>query len=383
MPLATENTLEDLIDTLVGEIEESLVKLERSLGLIPNTNYGKKAKKKYPHPSVKELRKKYAKSQNKKTEQIATIPNTTPQEAKMDSYTETTVKAGANSENLVILDKMATKEDKTLNPEFIPKVPKPNKVVKKSNTPVAASRNFVSKTKTIEHKAVQKLQVKEKRYYEKENDKQREVAHEQNTEFVDILPQYKIVHIYGKPGTGKTTFAIQCALEMVPNSTYYFVSGHTAPLIQRINQMLNTQRWQNTPLKSCFFLVTYESLEDLKQKLDKLELQLGDKQALIVIDYLVSQVRGLLYKEEIRSELSSILEKLMLLAEKKRVKVLLLNGSSYAGKPIVEDLFESYADLTLELKKNGEEYTLSTETEVIGTFIDSSGFNNLIINIFF
>ena len=73
----------------------------------------------------------------------------------------------------------------------------------------------------------------------------------------------------------------------------------------------------------------------------------------------------------------------MLLAEKKPVKVFLLNGSSYAGKPIVEDLFESYADLTLELKKNGEKYTVSIETEVIGTFIDNSGFNNLIINIFF
>lgn len=400
-------SLDQMVETLISEVEESLVKLEKSLGLKPEITRNTRKVRKLPHPSVKQLRK----LKNNKTEELTPQPLIAKEQQKFDlseqaklSYflpNEISVlsKTNASHNTLISTNSGAYQLNKSKNSKTKNEPKETNKKshqLNESKSPTLPKQQITSSrseqnllVKAIE--SIPKVTIpKQKDIIKKSEQKISSSIPQENKdtknleqEFFDILPQYKLIHVFGKPGSGKTTFALQCALDSSPTPTYYFVSDNTTPLTKRINQMLSTKRWEHIPLKKHFFLVPFDSLEDLKVKILQLQTQLQNKPSLIVIDYLVSHARGLLYKEEIKEEIRNILEQFMLIAERYPIKILLLNGVSYSGSPIAEDLFEGYCDMTIELQRKTYQYIIFSEDIEVHSQINDSGFSNLTVNIFF
>ncbi len=208
---------------------------------------------------------------------------------------------------------------------------------------------------------------------------------EESESFVDIKKEIKLVHLYGAPSSGKTTFALQSAIEILPRKTYYIVTSHYTALIKRIKQMIVDERWKDQgDIKQCFFPIQIQSLDELVTQLEKIKKLDASEIGLIVIDHLTDYVRGEVHKEENREKLRQILETLYLICDEKKCKSLLLNGFSFKDSAPAEDLVESFCDMTLLLEKDGINSELILNDEMIlPYFIDNSGVKNLHINIYF
>ena len=208
---------------------------------------------------------------------------------------------------------------------------------------------------------------------------------EEGESFVDIEKEIKLIHLYGAPSSGKTTFALQSAIEILPRKTYYIVTSHYTALIKRIKQMMVDERWKDQGnIKQCFFPIQIQSLDELIARLEKIKNLDAREIGLIIIDHLTDYVRGEVHKEENREKLRQILETLYLICDEKKCKSLLLNGYSFKDSAPAEDLVESFCDMTLRLEKDGINSELILNDEMIlPYFIDNSGVKNLHINIYF
>ena len=208
---------------------------------------------------------------------------------------------------------------------------------------------------------------------------------EESVSFIDIEKEIKLIHLYGAPSSGKTTFALQSAIEILPRKTYYIITSHYTALIKRIKQMIGDERWKNQgDIKQCFFPIQIQSLEELITQLEKIKKLDASEIGLIIIDHFTDYVRGEIYKEENRARLRNILETLYLICDEKKCKSLLLNGFSFKDSAPAEDLVESFCDMTLRLEKDGMNSELIVEDEMkVPYFIDNSGVKNLHINIYF
>ncbi|GAH64459.1 unnamed protein product, partial [marine sediment metagenome] len=149
-------------------------------------------------------------------------------------------------------------------------------------------------------------------------------------EFIDIPKSARLIHFYGPPSSGKTTFAIQSAIEIYPKSTFYFITSHSTSVIKRIKQIINHERWIDyKDIKKKLFPIATQNLDELQSEIEKIKKFEPESVGLIVIDHLTDYIRGEIYKEEQRTVLREILEQLYLLADEKNCKVLILNGYSY------------------------------------------------------
>ncbi|MCK5141800.1 MAG: hypothetical protein KAQ70_06370 [Candidatus Heimdallarchaeota archaeon] len=203
-------------------------------------------------------------------------------------------------------------------------------------------------------------------------------------EFIDIPKSAKLIHFYGPPSSGKTTFAIQSAIEIYPKSTYYFITSHSTSVIKRIKQMINHERWIDyKDIKKKLFPIATQNLDELQSEIEKIKKFEPESVGLIVIDHLTDYIRGEIYKEEQRTVLREILEQLYLLADEKNCKVLILNGYSYNNVAPAGDIVESYCDMTLTAELDQKRVNFITEEEEIKVRFDNSGIRNLHINIYF
>jgi len=207
----------------------------------------------------------------------------------------------------------------------------------------------------------------------------------ENESFIDIKKGIKLVHLFGPPSSGKTTFALQSAIEIIPKNTYYIITSHYTALIKRIKQMIFDERWKDqNDIKQYFFPIQIQSLDELEIQLEKIKRVDAHEIGLIIIDHFTDYVRGEIYKEENRVKLRQILETIYLICDEKNCKSLLLNGFSFVDSAPAEDLVESFCDMTLRLEKDGiNSQLVLNDEEFYPYFIDNSGVRNLHINIYF
>ncbi len=221
---------------------------------------------------------------------------------------------------------------------------------------------------------------------EKQDEIQQIVACEDELEieFIDIPRSTKLIHFYGPPSSGKTTFAIQSAIEIYPKNTYYFITSHSTSVIKRIKQLINHPRWlEYKDIKKILFPIATQNLDELQSEIEKIKKLEPERVGLIVIDHLTDYIRGEIYKEEQRVVLREILEQLYLLADEKNCKVLVLNGYSYNNVAPAGDIVESYCDMTLTAELDQKKVNFITEDEEVNVHFDNSGIKNLHINIYF
>lgn len=216
-----------------------------------------------------------------------------------------------------------------------------------------------------------------------ENDE--DISHDSEINFIDIKKEVRLIHLYGPPSGGKTTLALQSAIEILPKETFYIITSHSTSILKRIKQMVIDDRWKDYPdLKQYFFPIQIQSLKELQHQIEQIINFSSQEIGMVVIDHITDYIRGETHKEENREILRSIFEDLYMLTNKKKCKVLIVNGYAYKGSAPAEDLIESFCDMTIKITNERKDFDIEIDDQIISTFqIDNSGFENIHLNIYF
>ncbi len=358
--MENEHKLNEIVDELLKDVESTLGELEKNFKLNQVSEIHTQEqveieeKHKFPYPSVR-----YPTSdQNfKDNQQLTTNRNMT---TVVD--TSKTDKEKIEEKNIKADDKIDIKDyEKTPIVQDIPSVPK-------------------ERISSVKHSIIQyseSLATEEKLDTE-------ELMSEEEAYYLDIKREIRLVHIFGPPGSGKTTIGIQASIEIVPRKTYYFITSHGTSVLKRVKQMISDERWSDfTGVKQSFFPIEITNLDELEIQLDKIATLHPEELGMIVIDHITDYCRGQIYQEEKRIQLRNILEKLYLLADEKKCKVLLINGFSYKDSAPAEDIIESFCDMTIKMKIEDFKSKLLFQEEEIELAVDNSGISNLHLNIYY
>ncbi len=362
--------INDIVDSILSDVESVLSKLEDSFSdpLIEVRNEIEKQEEtlegisnKIPYPSVR---------------------YSTPDSNIISNIENIKVEVSEQKLSKVITKENTQEETKIVqeSPIEIPvvhkEIPTPNIEHRIANRVVEThrERSFVQN----ESKALEKMDKHDEIRQITTNEVELEI------EFIDIPKSTRLIHFYGPPSSGKTTFAIQSAIEIYPRNTYYFITSHSTSVIKRIKQMISHERWlEYKDIKKILFPIATQNLDELQSEVEKVKKLEPERVGLIIIDHLTDYMRGEIYKEEQRIILREILEQLYLLADEKNCKVLILNGYSYNNVAPAGDIVESYCDMTLTAELDQKKVNFITEEEEIKVHFDNSGIKNLHINIYF
>ncbi len=202
--------------------------------------------------------------------------------------------------------------------------------------------------------------------------------------FLDIPKEIRLIHLFGPPGSAKTTIGLQTAIEITPKNAYYFITSHATSTLKRVKQIIENNRWSEyQSFKQSFFPIEISNLDVLEVQLEKIEDMNPEEVGLIIIDHLTDYSRGEIYKEEKRKQLRNLLERLYILADEKKCKILIINGYSFKGSAPAEDIVESFCDMTIHTKIEDYQVKLFVEDDEIPLEIDDSGVKNLHVNVYF
>lgn len=345
-----ENNLEvnEIVDKIIENLETSLDKLGRSLHL---------DKEQTEEPDKKEIesvelkKKEFSSTTNKP---FASVRYATPDDVSEieSNYKQLQVKESSHIPIPVI------KIPKPLNEEI-----KHNKSLK------------ISKKPDLD-------EIEEQEQEEKIVENNSKINAE--IHFVDIPKVVRLIHLYGPPGSAKSTFGLQSAMEISPKKTYYFITSHATSIIKRIKQICEHERWNEIKgFKQSFFPIEISNLEVLEVQLEKIEQLNAEEVGMIVIDHLTDYSRGQIHKEENRKQLRELLEKLYILADEKNCKILIINGYSYKDSAPAEDIVESFCDMSLQTAVEDGEVKFVSEEEEFALQLDDSGVRNLHVNVYY
>jgi hypothetical protein len=205
------------------------------------------------------------------------------------------------------------------------------------------------------------------------------------THFIDVGKETKLIHLFGPPSGGKTTLALQSAIEILPKETFYIITSHSTSVLKRVKQMAIEERWKDYPdLKQFFYPIQIQNLKELKHQIEQIINFSSQELGLVIIDHITDYVRGEIHKEENRNLLRSILEDLYMLTNKKKCKAIIINGYAFKGSAPAEDLIESFCDMTIKITNERKDFEIEIDDEVLTSFrINNSGFENIHLNIYF
>ena len=207
---------------------------------------------------------------------------------------------------------------------------------------------------------------------------------EEEIVFLDIPKTARLIHLFGPPGSAKTTLGLQIAVEISPKKTYYFITSHATSVLKRVKQIVDDERWEEySNFKQSFYPIEVSNLEVVISNLKKIEVLPSDEIGLIIIDHITDYIRGQIHKEESREQLRNLLEKLYLIADEKDCKVILVNGYSYKSSAPAEDIVESFCDLTFRTLVEDQEIILFAEEDQYQLLLDDSGVRNLHVNVYY
>jgi DNA repair protein RadB len=174
-----------------------------------------------------------------------------------------------------------------------------------------------------------------------------------------------LTQIYGVAGSGKTSIALQCALNCVSQGlkVIYIDTGSSFPR-ERFIQI--SSRFRNPDL-SCFILLSPQSFTDQSDKIDSIEILAKEHVHLIVFDSIASLYRysiGIDREENvyISVELCRQMATLLHIAERADVAALILNqvrASAIRGPhadtvPVASQVVDPWCKVSLRLERIGE-----------------------------
>jgi hypothetical protein len=358
--LENEIELSDIVDKVLEDVESTLGKLEKNFKLnqkeeITPQQEIQEEKEKVPFPSVR-YPTEYQDYEDKQYTSIKKEEKPAP---------AATVEEIEESKEVVVENTQEISVENNLDipiTQSIPSIP-------------------AKQAKTIEKSIIQ---FTETLVTEEDVSNAAEITLDEETHFIDINRNIRLIHIFGPPGSSKTTLGIQAAIEIVPRKTYYFITSHGTSVLKRAKQMISDVRWSDfSDIKQCFFPIEITNLDDLEIQLEKIANLHPDELGLVVIDHVTDYLRGQIHKEEKRTQLRNLLEKLYLLADEKKCKVLVINGFSYKDSAPAEDIIESFCDMTIKTKVEDFKSKITLNGDEIIMFLNNSGIANLHLNIYY
>lgn len=255
-------------------------------------------------------------------------------------------------------------------------------IVKPENIPEPSKPVIERKEKAVTKQEILSNMIEE---ISADQEKKEEFSNDSETHFIDIEREVRIIHLFGPPSGGKTTLALQSAIEILPKETFYIITSHSTSILKRIKQMVVNDRWKDYPdLKQHFFPIQIQNLKELQHQIKQIINFSSQEIGMVVIDHITDHIRGETHKEENREILRSIFEDLYMLTNKKKCKVLVINGYAFKGSAPAEDLIESFCDMTIKITNERNEFEVEIDDQIIGTFqINNSGLENIHLNIYF
>lgn len=362
--MENEIDLSEIVDKVLEDVESSLGKLEKNFKInqlddkLQQKQEMIEEKDKLPYPSIRyPTSDQNNEINNNSSVKSDTVPEPIISETKVERIDETIVEEVEAS----------VEEDYEKIPviQSIPLIP-------------------VEQRETVKQSILQYTEALTTEEEEKEVVIQDEPTLEEDIHFIDIKKEIKLLHIFGPPGSSKTTIGIQTAIEIVPRKTYYFITSHGTSVLKRVKQMITDSRWSDfKDIKQCFFPVQINNLDELEIQLEKLTKIHPEELGMIVIDHVTDYIRGQIHKEEKRVQLRNLMEKLYLIADDKACKVLIINGFSYKDSAPAEDIIESFCDMTIKTKVEDFKSKLTFHNDEIELLLDNSGITNLHLNVYY
>ncbi len=358
--MENEIELSDIVDRVLEDVETSLGKLEKNFKLnqsdedLPQEQEKVEVMSKHPYPSVR-------------------YPTS---DESYDSNNYVTVKSDVFPASVVPEKELERKEEVVIEQEeSLLEVEEEVPIF--HNIPSIPDKQFNTVKESI-------IQFTENKITEEDVSNAIETTLDEETYFIDINREIKLVHIFGPPGSCKTTLGIQAAVEIYPKKTYYFITSHGTSVLKRVKQIITDVRWSDfKDLKQCFYPSEISDLDELEVRLEKLSELHPDELGMIVIDHVTDYLRGQIHKEEYRTQLRNLMEKLYLIADEKACKVLLINGFSYKDSAPAEDIIESFCDMTIKTKLEDFKSKIIIRDEEIELYLNNSGIANLHLNIYY
>lgn len=354
-----ENNLEvnEIVDKIIENLETSLDKLGRSLHL--------------DKKQTEEEKKKDTDSVNLQNEEFSHTTNR-PFASVRYATPDYVIKIESNYKQLHV-------EESTYIPIPVIKIPKlPSEETKQ----IESLTTF--KKLDLDETAGTQVKIQEEEEEEEKNIVENNLDIDTDIHFVDIPKAVRLIHLYGPPGSAKSTFGLQSAIEISPRKTYYFITSHATSIIKRIKQICEHERWNDFKgFKQSFFPIEISNLEVLEVQLEKIEHLSAEEVGMVVIDHLTDYSRGQIHKEEKRKQLRELLERLYILADEKDCKILIINGYSYKDSAPAEDIVESFCDMSLQAVVEDGGVKFISETEEFSLQLDDSGVRNLHVNVYY
>ncbi|MHA1200537.1 MAG: hypothetical protein ACTSQF_14550, partial [Candidatus Heimdallarchaeaceae archaeon] len=120
------------------------------------------------------------------------------------------------------------------------------------------------KTTIVKDEIIEEVKETEKEIRVEEQPIKIDMNQEINEEtfFLDIPRGARLIHLFGPPGSAKTTLGLQWAIEIAPKNTYYFITSHATSVIKRVKQIIDHERWNEyQSFKQSFFPIEISNLE--------------------------------------------------------------------------------------------------------------------------
>ena len=355
-----ENEIEvnDIVDKIIENLESSLGKLGQSLKIDKSPKREDVSKvQKDKQPKIKEIPKHEPRV--KTPYESVRYPTQVDTITIKDNYDKSDDRQTSYSSNLQILipkEQIKEKTKKTTIFESIPEITEIRKEKELNLADEEIEQDLSTITADVEY----------------------EIS------FLDIPRAVRLIHLFGPPGTAKTTLALQTAVEISPKKSYYFITSHASSVIKRIKLICDDERWSDhNNFKQSFFPIEISNLDVLGHQLSKIAELNSEDVDLIIIDHLTDYSRGQIHKEENRSQLRELLERLYVLADEKNCKVIIINGYSFKESAPAEDIVESFCDMTLQTSLEDQEVKLFAEGERYDLLLDDSGVKNLHVNVYY
>ena len=187
------------------------------------------------------------------------------------------------------------------------------------------------------------------------------------------LPKGVVSLVYGEAETGKTTFAIQCAVNCTrADRRAIFIDADGAFSSTRLSQIAQHNSGRFSPLLILFRPTTFQEQTSL---IDQLEKYLTAKTGLVIVDTITSLYRvelGVSPEETFRSnrKLNAQLAYLAQIAKTQKIAVLItsqvrsiLTGQQNNVEPVATRVLKFWSDIVLEFKRTNRRQVIKATLE--------------------